>query len=108
MTDRQKKIREEMMKIAGEYISREANRNNLITVTDASISPDLKQLTIFVSVYPNDNEQGALAFLKRHRNDFRSFVKQRISFKVLPFVDFKIDEGEKNRQRIDEILRGEE
>jgi len=108
MTERQSKIREEMIKIAGEFISREANRNNLITVTDASISPDLKQSTIFISVFPNDNEQGALAFLKRHRNDFRSFVKQRISFKVLPFVDFKIDEGEKNRQRIEEILHEEE
>jgi len=105
MTERQSKVREEMLKIAGEYISREANRNNLITVTDASISPDLKQLTIFISVFPNDNELGALAFLKRHRNDFRSFVKQRISFKVLPFVDFKIDEGEKNRQRIDTLLQ---
>lgn len=105
MTERQSKIREEMLKIAGEYISREANRNNLITVTDASISPDLKQSTIFISVFPNDNEEGALAFLKRHRNDFRSFVKERISFKVLPFVDFKIDEGEKNRQRIDTLLQ---
>tara|TARA_B100000508_G_scaffold60333_1_gene47257 strand:+ start:302949 stop:303272 length:324 start_codon:yes stop_codon:yes gene_type:complete len=103
MTERQEKVREELLKIAGEFISREANRNNLITATDASISPDLKQATVFISVFPNDNEQGALAFLKRHRNDFRTFLKQRISFKVLPFVDFKIDEGEKNRQRIDEL-----
>ncbi len=103
MTERQQKVREELLKIAGEFISREANRNNLITATDASISPDLKQATVYISVFPNDNEQGALAFLKRHRNDFRSFLKQKISFKVLPFVDFKIDEGEKNRQRIEEL-----
>lgn len=107
MSERQQKVREEILKIAGEFISREANRNNLITATDASISPDLRQATVYISVFPTDNEQGALAFLKRHRNDFRSFVKQRISFKVLPFVDFKIDEGEKNRQRIDTLLQGE-
>ncbi|XKT75107.1 MAG: ribosome-binding factor A [Patescibacteria group bacterium UBA2103] len=103
MTERQQKVREEIIKISGEFIAREANRNNLITVTDANISPDLKQATIFISVFPTDNEEGALAFLKRHRNDFRSFVKKRISFKVLPFVDFKIDYGEKNRQRIDTL-----
>lgn len=105
MTQRQDKVSDVILHHAGEYIAREANRNSLITPTHVTISPDLKRATIYFSVFPTNGEERALAFLKRHRNEFRSFLKKRISFKVLPFVDFKIDEGEKNRQRLDELTR---
>ena len=103
MSERQEKVAEELLKLAGAYIAREANRNHLITPTHVSISPDLRKATIYISVFPTNNEEGALAFLKRNRSDFRSFVKRQISFKVLPFIDFVIDEGEKNRQRTDAL-----
>lgn len=104
MSTRQEKVSDVLLQHAGEFIAREANRNALITPTHVSISPDLKNATIFVTVFPQSHEEPALAFLKRQRNDFRTFLKQRISFKVLPFVDFVIDEGEKNRQRLDELM----
>ena len=33
------------------------------------------------------------------------FLRRTWLFKYIPFVDFAIDQGEKNRQKIDELLR---
>jgi ribosome-binding factor A len=35
----------------------------------------------------------------------REFLKKNMRTKIIPFVDFAIDLGEKNRQKIDELLR---
>lgn len=102
-SDRQKKFQGEMLKLAGEFISANSNRNSMITPTSASISPDLKQCTIYFTTIPEGQEENALGFLKRQRGDFRTFAKKRISSKVIPFFDFEVDLGEKNRQLIDKI-----
>lgn len=107
MSDRQEKVCDTLLTLAGTYIAREANRDTLITPTSATISPDLKQATIYISVFPDTKEKQALAFLERHERDFRGFIKGNMHFKVLPFVKFAIDHGEKNRQRIDELLHTE-
>jgi hypothetical protein len=33
------------------------------------------------------------------------FLKKNMAIKTIPFVDIMIDQGEKNRQKIDELLR---
>ena len=107
MSDRQQKISDTLLAVAGQYIAREANRDTLITPTNATISPDLKNATIYLSVFPDTKEKQALAFVERHQSDFRSFMKSRVHFKVLPRITFAIDYGEKNRQRIDDLLNSE-
>ena len=100
---RQKRVSEEIRKFAGNFIAENGNRLSMITPTMVTVSPDLKQTTIYVSVFPLDHEDSALHFLRRKRNDFRTYIKKHGHTKVLPFVDFEIDQGEKNRQLIDEI-----
>jgi len=99
---RQQKVSEELRKMAGEFIASHAGRGSLITPTRVDISPDLKRASIFFTVLPATQEENALSFLKRNRSEFRQYLK-KIHFKVLPFVDFEIDYGEKNRQVIDAI-----
>ncbi len=43
--------------------------------------------------------------MKRKRAEFREFFKGKARMRALPFFDFEIDKGEKNRQKIDEIAR---
>lgn len=100
---RQMKFSEEIRKHAGNFIAQEANRQSMITPTMVTVSPDLKQATIYVSIFPESSEEMGIHFLKRKRNDFRTFIKQNGYTKVLPFVEFEIDRGEKNRQLIDRI-----
>ena len=103
MTLRQEKVRENIKNLAAQFLEKESNRTSLITITDADVSKDLKQASIFITVLPTSNEQPALDFVKRQRSDFRHFLQSKLKMKFTPFLDFAIDEGEKNRQRIDEL-----
>lgn len=108
MSVRQEKVAELIHKLAAEYIAREANNTSLITVTRADISRDLKNSTVFFTVLPEEKENEAVEFLQRRGYDFREFIKKRTQLRSLPHINFTIDLGEKNRQRIDEIAREEE
>lgn len=96
---------EALAHLAGQFFAREANPTPLITVTKALLSPDLKQATILLSVLPQSGEELALAFAKRQRSAFRDYLKANARLHPLPFIDFEIDYGEKNRQRVDELTR---
>ena len=105
MPQRNEKVANLIKELAAEFLGRENNRTSLITVTSASTSPDLKRATIFITVLPDDKEELALEFVKRKRSELREMLKKTLGIKVTPFVDFAIDKGEKNRQKIDELLR---
>ena len=105
MTQRNEKVRNLIKELAAQFLGRENNRTSLITVTDCNVSPDLKKATIFFTVLPTNKEHDALEFSKRKRSDLREFFKKNMQTKSIPFIDFSIDQGEKNRQKIDELLR---
>jgi len=105
MSDRQNKVASQVSQLVSAYISAESNRTSLITVTRASISPDLKKATIYFTVLPEDKEEEALYFLRRNGKDVRSYLRSRMETKVLPFIEFEVDKGEKSRQHIDELLK---
>ena len=102
---RQDKVANHIKELSAEFLGKENNRTSLITVTGASVSPDLKRATIYITVLPASKETAALSFVKRQRGDLRDFLKKNMEVKVIPFVDIVIDQGEKNRQKIDELLR---
>lgn len=103
--DRDEKLKELIREAAAEFLQRESNYTSLITVTSVSVSDRGRRATIFITVLPDSKEEGALGLAKRKRNDFREFFKTKARVRALPFFDFAIDKGEKNRQQIDEISR---
>ena len=103
--NRTDKVGNQIKELAAQFLGRENNRTSLITVTSASVSPDLKRATVFFTVLPDSKENAALGFVKRKRGELREFLKKNMPIKTIPFVDFAIDLGEKNRQKIDELLR---
>ncbi len=94
-----------MVELAAKYIAREAGRSTLITPLRATISPDRKNATIYVSVFPDAESEHALSFLKRHKDLFRNSLKRTARLAILPYITFELDYGEKNRQRLDEVAR---
>jgi ribosome-binding factor A len=102
---RQEQVSEALAHAAADYMARESSGQSLITITRADVSPDLKNVVIFFSVLPESQEESALHFARRSRTDFRDYLKKNLTMKFLPTVDFKIDYGEKNRQRIDDLTR---
>ncbi|HEU0085434.1 MAG TPA: ribosome-binding factor A [Candidatus Paceibacterota bacterium] len=93
--------------VTARFLGEEGNGTSLITVTNCLISEDMKRGTVFITVLPEDKENAAIGFAKRKRREIREVLKKSLNTKIVPFIDIEIDRGEKNRQKIDELLRGE-
>jgi len=104
MNEKHLRASEIIQHLVADYLNLESNRTSLITVTGIDLAPDGSKATILVSVYPDDKSKGALDFLNRKRDDVRVHIKKNSKLRRLPKISFAIDEGEKNRQRIDELL----
>lgn len=105
MINRNEKIASFIKELSAQFLGTENNKTSLITVTSANCSPDMKRATIYITVLPESKEHDALEFAKRKRPELRDFLKKNMNTKIIPFIDIDIDRGEKNRQKIDELLR---
>jgi ribosome-binding factor A len=102
---RSEQVSQLIMQHASEFLERESNRRSLVTVTRADLAPNFKYVTIFLSVLPESEEKPALDFAKRQRSAFRDYLMKHSRLHPVPTVDFELDYGEKNRQRVDELTR---
>ncbi len=100
---RTEKIESILVGLASKFFSIEAGPGSLLTVTKAEVDDSSKNATIFFTVFPDNMERSALDFTKRKRSEFRDFIKDHSRLSLIPFIDFTIDLGEKNRQRIDTL-----
>jgi ribosome-binding factor A len=105
MDNRDEKLKDLIKKIAAEYMQRESNYTSIITITNVEVGDRGRNATIYFTVLPDSKEKGAIGFAKRSRAEFREFFASKARMRALPFFDFEIDKGEKNRQHIDEISR---
>ena len=94
------RVREEVIHLASEYISRESNRDALITITHAIISDDAKYATLLFTVLPESKEGAVLDFLKRKRREMKEYTKKHSKIGRIPFFDFEIDIGQKEASKI--------
>jgi ribosome-binding factor A len=90
--------------LAMNFLERESNRTSLITVTKVDVYNRGKNANIYFTVLPEDREKVALDFVKRQRTEFREYMKKNARLPIIPFVDFDIDFGERNRQNIDRLI----
>lgn len=103
MSTRPEKMKKELMRLAALFFAQNSNRQSMITVTSINIAPDFKRATIGISVLPESQEPQALLFAERRTRDMRDFIGSHLSTKMIPRLEIVIDEGEKNRRRIQEL-----
>lgn len=103
-SERQEKMSEMIRKHSANFIEQESTPQSLITVTRVSLSPDFKNATIYFTTLPENQQNTAQLFLQRKRSDLRDYLKKQLKTRIIPFVDIVIDEGERNRQKIDALL----
>ena len=101
---RSEKITNHIRELSATFIEREAGPTSMITVTRVILSPDNKRAKIMITVMPKEKEQAAFGFIRRNLGDLRKYVAKGLRVNPIPFLDVEIDEGEKNRQKIDELL----
>jgi ribosome-binding factor A len=104
MSNRDERMKEILRDLAARFLLVNGNNSSLLTVTDVSLTRDGKYATIFFTVFPIEFEKTALEFAKRKRSEFKEFIKENSKLGRIPQMDFQIDEGEKNRQKIDTLL----
>jgi len=102
---RDERMKESVREIAAEFLAREANRTSLVTVTRVELTEDGRSGTIFMTVYPNSAEEQVVKFANRNRPEFSQFFEKRVRGRRAPRIEFAIDNGEKNRQRLDELTK---
>lgn len=96
---------EDLLKtLAMNYIQRESNRTALVTVTNIRLGDKGKNCLVLFTVFPESKEAAVLDFLKRKRPELRAYIQENSRLGTLPFVDFAIDGGEKNRQTVDRLI----
>ncbi len=108
MSIRDERIKETLRDLAARFLLLGGNGSSLITVTSVILHGRGKYATIFFTVFPEEYQKTALEFAKRKRSEFKQFVKDNSRLGIIPMLDFEIDLGEKNRQKIDELLHESE
>jgi ribosome-binding factor A len=79
-------------------------RVGFVTVTDVTLSEDLKNAKIYISVYEGDSGQ-TLEILNSAKGLIRNEISKRLKVKFIPTVEFRIDKSIDHGDRIDELLR---
>ena len=77
----------------------------MVTVTAATVTPDLREATVFYTVYGDQGEiTGTAAALASANGVLRSAVGQQTGIKFTPTLAFKLDTVPENAYRINELL----
>ena len=94
-------MEELIREMAARFLEEESSGISMITVTRVETSKDKKEARIFFTVLPQEKEKAALDFAKRKSGLCRDYIVKHTRIGRPPRVKFFIDQGEKNRQRID-------
>jgi len=97
------RISEILHRLAAEFIRDNTTSTSLITVTRVELSVTGKEAKVFFTTLPESQEDTALKFLERKTPEFKMYVRDNSRIGMVPHIDFKIDYGERNRQRLDEL-----
>jgi len=109
MTDvaRARRLAQRIQVIAAETLERRVKdpRLGFVTITDARVTPDLREATIFYTVYGDDEERAAsAAALDSAKGVVRSAVGRETQVRFTPSIVFVVDEVPETGFRIDELI----
>ena len=96
MSVRDEKIISQLMRLAAEFLVREAGKQSLITVTDCSLADNGQHATLYISVLPEEEAGAALNFVKRRRTELKKYIQNHLRIKRVPFLDFALERKNSN------------
>ncbi len=109
---RQQRFAAEMKRILSDIV-REAGEElpelhgMLVEVSDVRVTADLQQVRVYLLVSPTEKQDFVVRLLNQHQKTIRYRLAQQIrhQVKVMPTVQFFVDEVELRARRVEEILR---
>ncbi len=109
---RQQKISKQLQRDMAEILQRdcaEIFKGLLLTVTSVRVSPDFGYAKIYVSVFPFDRGEQVLKSLEANNWALRKALGARVrhQLKVVPELEFFIDDSLEYIESIDRAIKGE-
>ncbi len=80
-------------------------KDKMVTVTSVSVSPDLKNARVFVSVFGGEDDKLAIEAIQNASGFIRQRLGTRIEYRVLPTLDFRLSKSEELGQNVENILK---
>lgn len=102
---REEKLNAHLQKVLAEFLREELGVSPLVSVTRVEVRRGLKSARAFITVFPEKEGVAVLAQLEKRHGALMRYLAAHTRMKYIPSVSFEIDIGEKNRQRIEELLR---
>ncbi len=105
---RARKLADRIREIAAETLERRVKdpRLGFVTITDARITGDLRDATVFYTVYGDESERSATAVaLESVKGLVRSEVGRRTGVRHTPSLEFVADAIPENAAHIEDLLR---
>lgn len=93
--------------IVADVIERQVKdpRLGMVTVTDTRMTPDLREATVFYTVWGDDTVRADTAVaLESAKGVIRSAVGRRTGLKHTPSLEFVLDAMPENARHIEEVL----
>lgn len=112
-TSRQQKINRLLQKELGEIFRRDMQPyfpGIMMTVTFVRMTPDLSVARVNLSLFPDKDKKSTLKKVKEKTAEIRGLLGQKIGkqLRVVPRLEFFIDDSLDRVERIEELLSGKE
>ena len=107
---RQLKVARELQRDLAEIIRSKgmaAFGGAMVTVSEVRVSPDLSLAKVFVSIFPSDKQQTAMALLEENKKAIRGELGHKVAsqLRIVPDIDFFLDTTLDYAEHIEELLR---
>ncbi|MBB6172905.1 ribosome-binding factor A [Nocardiopsis mwathae] len=104
---RARKLADRIQRIVAEMLERRIKdpRLGFVTVTDARLTNDLRDATVYYTVFgAEEDKAGTAAALESAKGVIRSEVGRQTGLRHTPSLAFELDEVQQNAQHIEELL----
>ncbi|MEW6007601.1 MAG: 30S ribosome-binding factor RbfA [bacterium] len=92
MDKRKERVAQAIREKIGEFIIREINSNDLLSVTRVELTGDLREARVYISSLINEKE--CLEGLKKAKPSVRAYLAKEINLRYTPDLSFFIEEDE--------------
>jgi ribosome-binding factor A len=101
------RINEVVREVLADEVERLSDpRLGFVTVTGAEVSPDLRQATVYYSVFgPAEAHETTVAALRSAAPHLRTELGSQVRMKYLPELTFKEDPAIEQGERVEQIIR---
>lgn len=81
----------------------------LISVSEVRVSPDLAIAHVYLSIFPQDKVAATMEKIEENKGKFRGEMGtlERHQLRIIPELNFHIDETINRMERIDELLHSD-